>query len=113
VTGAVREDVDCRYDSELLLVGRQTVVLLHVACSEPVHCVTPSRQCSSNTSGAAKWYAGCIIFPAKTIALIRLKANSHIPCRAHAAQIHTCHAAPMPCRVLRESPRGSRKKPNC
>jgi hypothetical protein len=53
------------------------------------------------------------------------------PCRPPAALIHTCHAAPMPspcrvnshmpcrarailrqCRVLRESSRGSRKKPN-
>jgi hypothetical protein len=45
---------------------------------------------------------------------IDLKANSHIPCRAHAALIHTCRAAShaMPCRVLRESLRGSRKNPN-
>jgi hypothetical protein len=35
------------------------------------------------------------------------------PCSAHAALIHTCRAAPLPCRVLRESPRGSRKNPNC
>jgi hypothetical protein len=26
---------------------------------------------------------------------IRLKANSHIPCRSPAALIHTCHAAPL------------------
>jgi hypothetical protein len=25
-----------------------------------------------------------------------VKANSHIPCRSHAALIHTCHAAPLP-----------------
>jgi len=54
-----------------------------------------------------------------------LKANSHIrgcastvprPCRV--APIHTCRAVPRPCSdrqclVLRESPRGSWKNPNC
>jgi len=58
----------------------------------------------------------------------RVKVDSHIACRAHAAPmplschavplIHTGHAAPLParlrqCRVLRESPHGSRKYPNC
>jgi hypothetical protein len=27
----------------------------------------------------------------------QIKANSHVPCHVHAALIHTCHAAPMPC----------------
>ena len=48
-------------------------------------------------------------------------ADSYIACRAFAvilpclALIHTCHAAPLlrQCRVLRESPRGNRKYPNC
>jgi len=48
----------------------------------------------------------------------QLKADSHIACSAHAvplpcrALIHTCHAAPLPCSNS-ESPRGSRKYPNC
>jgi hypothetical protein len=59
-----------------------------------------------------------------------LKADSHIACRAHAAPMpRPCHSNAMPCvnshtpcrapalfqqsRVLRESPRGSRKYPNC
>jgi hypothetical protein len=47
----------------------------------------------------------------------RLKANSHTPCRAHAVP-HShmpcrAHANLRQCRVLRESPRGSRKYPNC
>jgi len=52
-----------------------------------------------------------------------LKADSHITCRAHAFPL-PCRAikSHMPCRapatlrqcrVLRESPRGSRKYPNC
>jgi hypothetical protein len=73
-------------------------------------------------------------------ALVRLQANSHLPCRFPAAVIHTCHTAPLPfsdsavsfvkVRVvdgnirtaspattfysnnLRGTPRGSRKKPN-
>jgi len=48
--------------------------------------------------------------------LVLVKADSHIACRVHAAPL------PFPCRVpvilrqchvLRESPRGSRKYPNC
>ena len=56
-----------------------------------------------------------------------LKADWHITCRAYAVSmpfpchavplIHTCHTAPpamlRQCRVLRESPRGNRKYPNC
>ena len=51
-----------------------------------------------------------------------LKADSHIACRANAANhavplIHTCHAAApamlLQCRVLRESLRGSWKYLNC
>ena len=52
-----------------------------------------------------------------------LKADSHIACHAHAVPMqcrdvnsHTpCRAPTMlrQCRVLRESPRGSRKYPNC
>jgi hypothetical protein len=59
-----------------------------------------------------------------------LKANSHIACRAHATPMQFPHRSPaipcvkshMPCRapallrqcrVLRESPHGSRKYPNC
>jgi hypothetical protein len=60
-----------------------------------------------------------------------LKANSHMPCRAHAAPMpFPCRSPAMPClvnshmscptpafhrqcRVLRGSPRGSRKYPNC
>jgi hypothetical protein len=38
-----------------------------------------------------------------------LKANSHMPCRAHAVPL----AFSDECRVLRESPRGNRKYPNC
>jgi hypothetical protein len=30
--------------------------------------------------------------------LVRVKADSHVACRAHAVPlIHTCHAAPLPC----------------
>jgi hypothetical protein len=41
-----------------------------------------------------------------------------VPLPCHAVLIHTCHAWRAPtilrqCRVLRESPRGSRKYPNC
>jgi hypothetical protein len=56
---------------------------------------------------------------------LSIKADSHIACRAHAAPMHVpCHAVSlihMPCRapamlrqcrVLRESPHGSRKYPN-
>jgi hypothetical protein len=60
-----------------------------------------------------------------------LKANSHMPCRGHAAPMpFPCYSPAMPCRVnshmpyrapailrqcrvLRESPCGSRKYPNC
>ena len=52
-----------------------------------------------------------------------IKADSHIACRAHAVPLSwhavnlhmPCHAPAMlrQCRVLRDSPRGSRKYPNC
>jgi hypothetical protein len=52
-----------------------------------------------------------------------LKADSHIACRAHAVPLPCravnshmpCHAPALlrQCRVLRESPHGSRKYPNC
>jgi hypothetical protein len=54
---------------------------------------------------------------------VPLKADPHIPCRAHAVPLPClsinshmpCRALAMlrQCRVLRESPRGSRKYPNC
>jgi hypothetical protein len=50
----------------------------------------------------------------------RLKANSHMPCHAHAMPCRVnshmpCRASAIlrQCRVLRESPRRSRKYPNC
>ena len=55
--------------------------------------------------------------------VVAVKADSHIACRAHAVplpcravNLHMpCRAPAMlrQCRVLRESPRGSRKYPNC
>jgi hypothetical protein len=54
---------------------------------------------------------------------VRLKADSHIACRAHAVPlpcrtVHShmpcrAHSLLRQCRVLREIPRGSRKYPNC
>jgi hypothetical protein len=55
--------------------------------------------------------------------IVTVKADSHIACRANAVPL-PCRAvnSHMPfrdpailrqCRVLRESPRGSRKNPNC
>jgi hypothetical protein len=61
---------------------------------------------------------------------VKVNSQCTMPRPCHAALIHTCHAAPMPCRVnshmlcrapvilrqyhvLRESPRGRRKFPNC
>jgi hypothetical protein len=64
----------------------------------------------------------CIPFPASQTACLSqckcnlhtLKANSYTPCRN--ALIHTYHAVPVTlqqCRVLRGSPHGSQKYPNC
>jgi len=59
----------------------------------------------------------------RLLTLFILKADSHIACRAHAVPLPCCavnshmpYRAPAllrQCRVLRESPRGSRKYPNC
>jgi len=71
------------------------------------------------------WLAGGPLLCVATI-----KADSHIACRAHAAPMPCpCHSPAMPCvnshipcrspallqqcPALRESPRGSRKYPNC
>ena len=58
-----------------------------------------------------------------SLGLLTLKADSHIACHAHAVPLPCsavnshmpCRAPAMLrwCRVLRESPRGSRKYPNC
>jgi hypothetical protein len=47
---------------------------------------------------------------------IPCRVNSHMPCHTHATPL-SCHSMPCPAilrqwRVLRESPRGNRKKPN-
>jgi len=57
------------------------------------------------------------------VAMVNLKADSHIACRAYAVPLPCCAvnshiqcrapAVLRQCRVLRESPRGSRKYPNC
>jgi hypothetical protein len=49
------------------------------------------------------WHAVPMPFPSRSSAMQCV--NSNVPCRAHALLRQ--------CRVLRESPRGSRKYPNC
>jgi hypothetical protein len=55
-----------------------------------------------------------LVFPTPPTAPCSLKAKPHMPCHAHAVPMPCCAPAVLQqCRVLRESPRGSRKYPNC
>jgi len=88
------------------------------------------KKCLSNVLSWASLRSAARCWAGSRVPTPPLKADSHIACRAHAApMLFPSHSPAMPCvnshmpcrspallrecRVLRESPRGSRKYPKC